>query len=72
VVRKLAALVRGADALDRRRRQAVRGLSVDIDEETLRVHLEATGDVEPEMEAFREKAALLGTLLDRRIEVTVV
>jgi hypothetical protein len=45
---------------------------VDIDDETLRVHLEATGDVEPEMEAFREKAVLLGTLLDRRIEVTVV
>ncbi|WP_257304115.1 Ppx/GppA phosphatase family protein [Geothrix campi] len=72
VVRKLAALVRGADALDRRRRQAVRDLSVEIDEETLRVRLEASGDVEPEMDAFREKAALLGTLLDRRIEVTVV
>jgi hypothetical protein len=28
--------------------------------------------VAPEMEAFLEKGALLGTLLDRRIEVTVL
>lgn len=71
VVRKLAALVRGADALDRRRRQAVRDLSVELDDQTLRVRLEAVGDVEAEMEAFRDKGALLGTLLDRRIEVAV-
>lgn len=71
VVRKLAALLRGADALDRRRRQAVRDLSVTIDEEFLDVHLDATGDVESEREAFLEKASLLGTLLDRRIKVTV-
>ncbi|HEX4844915.1 MAG TPA: Ppx/GppA phosphatase family protein [Geothrix sp.] len=72
VVRKLAALVRGADALDRRRRQAVRSLSVDMDDQTLWVRLEAAGEVEAEMEAFLEKSALLGTLLDRRIEVTVI
>jgi len=71
VVRKLAALVRGADALDRRRRQAVRDLTVDMDEECLHVRLVAAGDVMAEMEAFREKSALLGTLLDRTIEVTV-
>ncbi len=71
VVRKLAAILRGADALDRRRRQSVRGLRVEVDEEGLRVVLDAVGDVEPEMEAFLDKGALLGTLLDRRVEVTV-
>jgi exopolyphosphatase/guanosine-5'-triphosphate,3'-diphosphate pyrophosphatase len=72
VVRKLAAIVRGADALDRRRRQVVRDLAVEIDDQTLRVRLEVVGDGEAEMEAFRDKSALLATLLDRRIEVTVI
>lgn len=71
VVRKLAAILRAADALDRRRRQAVRNLSVAIDEEALLVRLEVQGEVEAEMEAFLEKGTLLGTLLDRRIEVTL-
>jgi len=71
VVRKLSAILRGADALDRRRRQSVIRLSVELDDRVLRVHLEAAGDVEPEMEAFLEKGALLGNLLDRRLEVTL-
>jgi exopolyphosphatase/guanosine-5'-triphosphate,3'-diphosphate pyrophosphatase len=72
VVRKLAAILRGADALDRRRRQGVRHLAVEVDDERLHVILDADGDVEAEMESFLDKGALLGTLLDRRIEVTVV
>ncbi|HLP31243.1 MAG TPA: HD domain-containing protein, partial [Geothrix sp.] len=71
VVRKLAAILRGADALDRRRRQAVLHVSAKVDDQCLRVALEAAGEVGPETEAFLEKGALLGTLLDRRVEVTV-
>ena len=71
VVRKLAAILRGADALDRRRRQAVRHLAVEVDDERLNVVLDADGDVDSEIDAFLEKGVLLGTLLDRRIEVTV-
>lgn len=73
VVRKLAAILRGADALDRRRRQAVRNLTVEVDDQALRVVIDVAGagTVDPEMEAFLEKGALLGTLLDRRLEVTV-
>jgi exopolyphosphatase/guanosine-5'-triphosphate,3'-diphosphate pyrophosphatase len=72
VVRKLAAILRGADALDRRRRQAVQHLAIEVDEECLHLILDAVGDVDSETEAFLDKGALLGTLLDRRIEVTVV
>lgn len=72
VVRKLAAILRGADALDRRRRQSVHHLAVEVDDQCLHVVLDAAGEVDPEVEAFLEKGALLGTLLDRRIEVTVV
>jgi len=72
VVRKLAAILRASDALDRRRRQSVRHLAVEVDEQRLHLILDAAGDVDPEMEAFLDKGALLGTLLDRWIEVTVV
>jgi exopolyphosphatase/guanosine-5'-triphosphate,3'-diphosphate pyrophosphatase len=72
VVRKLAAILRGADALDRRRRQAVQHLAIEVDDERLHLILDAVGDVDSETEAFLDKGELLGTLLDRRIEVTVV
>lgn len=71
VVRKLSAILRGADALDRRRNQAVRGVEVSLEEEVLKVLLRANGKVDLEMEAFREKSTLLGTLLDRRVVVTL-
>ena len=72
VVRKLAAILRGADALDRRRKQVVRHLALEVDDERLNLILDAAGEVDPEMDAFLDKGALLGTLLDRRIEVTVL
>ena len=71
VVRKLAAILRGADALDRRRHQAVQSLTTELDDQVFRVTLSASGNVDAEMEAFLEKGALLATLLDRRLEVTV-
>ena len=71
VVRKLSAILRTADALDRRRRQAVQHLAVEVDEEVLRLRLEASGDLDPEIEACLDKGALLGTLLDRRLDITV-
>ncbi len=71
VVRKLSAILRAADALDRRRRQAIRAIEVSITDEALRVVAGGAGDVGPELEAFREKSALLGSLLDRRIEIAL-
>ena len=71
VVRKLAAILRGADALDRRRHQAVQSLTTELDDQVFRVTLSASGNVDAEMEAFLDKGALLATLLDRKLEVTV-
>lgn len=71
VVRKLAAILRVADALDRRRHQAVQSLTTELDDQVFRVTLSASGNVDAEIEAFLEKGALLATLLDRRLEVTV-
>ena len=69
VVRKLAAILRAADGLDRRRRQLVRGLQVSLEGNRLAVRLAAHDPVEPEMEAFLDKGGLLATLLDRKLEV---
>ncbi len=71
VVRKLAAILRVADALDRRRHQAVQSLTTVLDDQVFRVTLSASGNVDAEMEAFLDKGVLLATLLDRRLEVTV-
>jgi exopolyphosphatase/guanosine-5'-triphosphate,3'-diphosphate pyrophosphatase len=71
VVRKLSAILRGADALDRRRRQLVLHLDAEVEDEALRIRLQVEGEVEAEMEAFREKGELLGTLLGRSIEVDI-
>jgi exopolyphosphatase/guanosine-5'-triphosphate,3'-diphosphate pyrophosphatase len=71
VVRKLSAILRGADALDRRRRQLVQHLVVKVEDEALRVRLQVQGEADAEMEAFREKGELLGTLLGRSIDVDV-
>jgi exopolyphosphatase/guanosine-5'-triphosphate,3'-diphosphate pyrophosphatase len=71
VVRKLSAILRGADALDRRRRQLVQHLDIKVEDEALRVRLQVQGEADAEMEAFREKGELLGTLLGRSIDVDV-
>lgn len=64
-VTKLTAILRAADALDRRRRQSIQRLRVDEDGESLCLVVEGGGDLEPEAEAFHEKGQLLMRLLDR-------
>ena len=71
VVRKLSAILRGADALDRRRRQLVQHLEIKVLDEALQVGLKVAGEVDAEIEAFRERGELLGTLLGRQVEVVV-
>ncbi len=64
-VAKLAAILRAADALDRRRRQAVKRVRVEDDGEALCVVAEGQGDLRSEAEAFQDKGRLLMKLLDR-------
>ncbi|HEX9083031.1 MAG TPA: HD domain-containing protein, partial [Holophagaceae bacterium] len=71
VVWKLSAILRAADALDRRRRQAIESIAVEVDDATLRVRVQAASEVEPEVDAFLDKSALLASLLDRQVEIAV-
>jgi exopolyphosphatase/guanosine-5'-triphosphate,3'-diphosphate pyrophosphatase len=64
-VAKLTAILRVADALDRRRRQAVKRVRVEDSGEALCLVVEGHGDLAAEAEAFREKGRLLMKLLDR-------
>jgi exopolyphosphatase/guanosine-5'-triphosphate,3'-diphosphate pyrophosphatase len=64
-VAKLTAILRTADALDRRRRQAVQSVRIEEHGEALRVVAVARGPLGPETAAFEEKARLLVRLLDR-------
>lgn len=71
VVRKLTAILRAADALDRRRRQAVRDIAVDPNGDGLTLRIRGAGDLGPELGALDEKGLLLAQLLDRPIRVVV-
>ena len=71
VIEKLSALLRAADALDRRRRQAVRRIRAENDGEQLRLVLEAAGALEPELEALQEKGKLLFRMLELPVEIRV-
>ena len=69
-VRKLAALLRAADALDRRRRQAISDLLVEEgDDGVLILRIQGQVGLEPELEALDRKGALLVELLDRPMRV---
>ena len=71
VIEKLSALLRAADALDRRRRQSVRSIRSEDGGERLRLVLGAAGDLEPELEALREKGNLLFGMLEFPVEIRV-
>ncbi|MDP2874821.1 MAG: Ppx/GppA phosphatase family protein [Holophaga sp.] len=72
VVEKLAAILRVADALDRRRRQCVREVRLEIEAEEARLIIHGSGDLRPELEALQEKGKLLFHLLDLPVKIAIV
>ncbi|MBI4912889.1 MAG: Ppx/GppA family phosphatase [Acidobacteria bacterium] len=69
VVVKLAAILRAADALDRRRRQVVRRVELRDEGEYFTLSVEGLGDLRAELEALQDKGDLLFRLLDRPVEI---
>jgi exopolyphosphatase/guanosine-5'-triphosphate,3'-diphosphate pyrophosphatase len=69
VVKKLAAIIRVADALDRTRRQAVRSVRLVPDGEDLELVVAGAGDLRPELESLQDKGRFLFRLLDRTVRV---
>ncbi|HJV90262.1 MAG TPA: Ppx/GppA phosphatase family protein [Holophagaceae bacterium] len=70
-VRKLSAILRAADALDRRRRQSVTGLALDDGEALLTFRIRGSEDLGPELEALDAKGSLLVALLGRPVRVVL-
>ncbi|HYO77032.1 MAG TPA: Ppx/GppA phosphatase family protein [Thermoanaerobaculia bacterium] len=64
VVRKLVAILRIADALDRGRRRAVRDVGVDADDDTVRFRVRLRGDAEVELASAAKRAKYFGKVFE--------
>lgn len=69
-MRKLAALLRVADGLDRSHHDVVRGVDVHVGPSLVLVRVDADGDVELEQWAARRRRNLFEKVFDRELEVT--
>ena len=69
-VRKLAAIIRIADGLDRSRKQVVGGLAARVSPSLVLVRLQTTGDPELELWGARRKRELFEKVFDRELELT--
>jgi exopolyphosphatase/guanosine-5'-triphosphate,3'-diphosphate pyrophosphatase len=65
----MSALLRIADALDREHLQGVEQVRVRVEDGTLRLKLEGTGDLLLERWALERKADLFEKLFDLKVEV---
>jgi exopolyphosphatase/guanosine-5'-triphosphate,3'-diphosphate pyrophosphatase len=60
IVRKLVAILRIADALDRGRRRAVRDVAVELGEDTVQFHVRLRGDADVELASAAKRARYFG------------
>ncbi len=68
-VARLAALLRVADGLDRRRAAAVGGIETDLDITRVRIHVRSDEDIDVDLWGGRRKRELFERLFDRRLEL---
>jgi exopolyphosphatase/guanosine-5'-triphosphate,3'-diphosphate pyrophosphatase len=68
VVRKLAAMLRIADALDRGRRRAVRDVGVEVTEGVVRFRVRQRGEAGVELEAARKRARFFGKVFEKDVD----
>ena len=69
-VRRIVALLRVADGLDRGRKQVVTGVNVRVGPELVLLHVRAHGDPELELWGARRKRDLFERVFDRELELT--
>ena len=70
-LRKLTALLRVADALDRSHRDAVTRVDAEVGPELVVLRVQAAGDLELEQWALRRRRELFEKVFDRELEVAV-
>jgi len=71
IVRKLVAILRIADALDRGRRGAIRDIAVDAGRKSVLVTVRERADAAVEIDAAARKAKYFRRIFDRRVEFVV-
>jgi len=71
IVRKLVAILRIADALDRGRRGAIRDIAVDVGRKSVLMTLRKRADADVEIAAAERKAKYFRRIFDRRVEFAV-
>jgi exopolyphosphatase/guanosine-5'-triphosphate,3'-diphosphate pyrophosphatase len=71
IVRKLVAILRIADALDRGRRGAIRDIAVDAGRKSVLVTVRQRADAAVEIDAALKKAKYFRRIFDRRVEFVV-
>lgn len=71
VVRKLAAILRVADALDRGRRGAVRDVGVVLDDKAVTFRIRKRGGAELEHDEAAKKAKYFGAVFERKVRFTM-
>jgi exopolyphosphatase/guanosine-5'-triphosphate,3'-diphosphate pyrophosphatase len=69
IVRKLVAILRIADALDRGRRRAVRDVAVDLSDDGVRFRVRLRGDADVELEAAEKRAKFFGKVFEKHVDV---
>ena len=69
-VRRIVAILRVADGLDRGRKQVVTGVNVRVGPEMVLLHVRAQGDPELELWGARRKRDLFEKVFDRELELT--
>jgi exopolyphosphatase/guanosine-5'-triphosphate,3'-diphosphate pyrophosphatase len=69
VVRKLSAILRIADALDRGRQRAVRDVGVELGEGTVRFHVRLRGEGEMEVAAAARRAKYFSKVFETDVEI---
>ncbi|HKR66514.1 MAG TPA: Ppx/GppA family phosphatase, partial [Thermoanaerobaculia bacterium] len=69
VVRKLTAILRIADALDRGRRRAVRDVGVAATKKKLRLHVRLRGDADVELAAASRRSKYFGKVFGKDVDI---
>jgi exopolyphosphatase/guanosine-5'-triphosphate,3'-diphosphate pyrophosphatase len=69
VVRKLTAILRVADALDRGRRRTVRDVGVESTKKKLRLHIRQRGDAGVELAAAAKRSKYFGKVFEKHVDI---
>ncbi|HYC89676.1 MAG TPA: Ppx/GppA phosphatase family protein [Thermoanaerobaculia bacterium] len=69
VVRRLAAILRIADGLDRGRRRTVRDVALHVDDRSVKFHVRLRGDAHVDIASATKRARYFGKVFEKHVEI---